>query len=82
MIVNPQNSEDTVKRMLALYHYQTHAWSYYAKAEELLQNEKILPPGQVKPTLVTIKLNMLELAQTRWQSRSLEENPRRSPGFS
>ena len=63
MIVNPQNSEDTVKRMLALYHYRTHAWSYYAKAEELLQNEQILPPGQVKPTLVTVKLNMLELAQ-------------------
>ena len=33
------------------------------KLKNSSNTEQILPPGQVKPTLVTIKLNMLELAQ-------------------
>ena len=59
----PQTPEDTVQHSIALYRYQTHAWSYYTKAEKLLQTDQIFSNGRMTPTLVALKLNMLELAQ-------------------
>ena len=61
-ISGSQSPEDRVHRMLARYRYQTHAWSYYAKAQELLEKEQVLGDGPVTPTLVALKLNMLDLA--------------------
>jgi tetratricopeptide (TPR) repeat protein len=59
----PQTPDDMVKHSIALYLYQTHAWSYYTKAQELLETEQVFSNGRVTPTLVALKLNMLELAQ-------------------
>ena len=58
----PQTPEDTVQHSIALYRYQTHAWSYYTKAEELLKTDRVFSNGRMTPTLVALKLNMLELA--------------------
>ena len=55
--------DDRVQHSLALYRSQTNAWSYYTKAEELLQTKQVFTNGRMTPTLVALKLNMLELAQ-------------------
>ena len=61
-VVVPQTPDDIVQHSIALYRYQTHAWSYYTKAQELLQTEQVFSNGRMTPTLVALKLNMLELS--------------------
>ena len=76
-VTGSQAPDDIVQRTLALYRYQTYGWSYYTKAQEFVENEKVLSNGQMAPILVALKLNMLELAQQAGNqdaSKTLQED--------
>ncbi len=55
--------EDHIADLHTFYRFKTRPWSYYVKAQELLKEASIFPRDDVKPMLVALKLNMLELAR-------------------
>ena len=58
-----QTIEDRTAQIHAFYSLKTRPWSYYRKAETLIKEEKVISQSEVRPTLVILKLNMLELAR-------------------
>ena len=58
-----QTIEDRIAQIHAFYSFKTRPWSYYRKAETLIKEEKIISQAEMRPTLVALKLNMLELAR-------------------
>ncbi len=62
-LATSQNPEEAIHTMHSWYELKGKVWSYYAKAEELLMQDSVLPEDQVLSAQVILKLNHMELAR-------------------
>ena len=63
VLLNAQTSEASIEGFYNLYTYKSRVWSYYTKAQDLLEKGKVSLNGHAGPTMVILKLNMMELAR-------------------
>lgn len=73
VLTSSRTIEDHVKRFHDLYTYKSRAWSYYTKAQAMFGDDGIFSNGQALPTLVMLKLNMMELALEANQQNTYEQ---------
>ncbi len=65
--------EDTVKRIHRQFHLNTLPWSYYTRAESLLENSSLFSEDQRASLKFLVNLNQAELANNATPSRKVEQ---------
>ncbi|MEX2492198.1 MAG: CHAT domain-containing protein [Nitrospirales bacterium] len=64
--------EESVQRIHRQFRYDTLPWSYYTRAESLLQKPSLFPDDQRAPLTFLVKLNQAELAKNALPSTTVD----------
>ena len=65
--------EETVQRVHRQFRYDTLPWSYYTRAESLLQKPSLFSDDQRAPLSFLVKLNQVELAKNAIPSTKVDQ---------